>query len=138
MATFNGASMTSGPVKQLHAGLNVAIADYSQTATISAAGQINMLRLPAGAQVTDVALRIDGVPGTGLAIKDSHGNIYMSTATHAGALLRGTAVGGFGNRLTSSAFVYIEQNGVGIAAQAGADSADYKLMVSYLSELDGD
>jgi len=129
--------MTSGSVKAIHAGLNVKISTYSQTATVAAAGQINMCRLPAGAEVVNVKLLVQGVPGTGLAVKDSHGNLYIATATPTTQVWTSADRNGLANRLTSSAYIYIEQNGVQ-AALAGGDSCDYTLITSYLSEKDGD
>lgn len=136
MTDYNANAMTAGAVKELHAGLNVAIESYLQESTVSAVGQINMLRLPGGAEVVDVTLMVDGVPGTGLAVLDSHGNTYISTTTEADVPIRANA-NGLGHRLTSSAYVYIDQNGI-MDAQAGADSAKYRLMVQYLSEKSGD
>lgn len=137
MATYNSSDMTSGPVKAIHAGLNVKRSTYLQDETISAVGQINMTRLPGGARVVDLKLMIDGVPGTGLAVKDSQGNVYVTTSTHAASTLINANGYGLGERLTSSAHIYIEQNGLQ-AAQAGADSANYRLLVSYLAEEEGD
>jgi len=136
MPTFNSTDMTSGPVKSIHAGVNTKLSTFLQESTISAAGQINMMRLPGGAQVVATKLMVDGVPGIGLAVKDSHGNVYMDTATAAGVAMIGTGQG-FGQRLASSAHVYIEQKGVQ-AVQDGADSANYRLIVSYLTELSSD
>ena len=136
MATVNASDMTSGSVKSIHAGVNVKISSHLQEATVSAAGQINMMRLPGGAQVVDVKLMVDGVPGMGLSVKDNHSNTYMDTATAAGVVMVGGGQG-FGKRLTSSAHIYIGQTGFQ-AAQSGADSANYRLVVSYISELSSD
>jgi hypothetical protein len=132
----NSTAMTSGVVKQLHAGLNVVFVNYLQTATVSASTAIAMCPLPPGAEVYDAYLMVDGVPGAGIAVKDSQGNVYLNTVTAAGVAMVGSGQG-FGKRLTSSAFVYIELAGFQ-AAQAGADSAKYRLCVAYLSQRDGD
>ncbi len=137
MATYTASGMTSGAVKQNHLGVNVKIQTYLQEATISAVGQINMHRLPAGAEVIGGKLLVQGVPGTGLAVKDSHGNVYVSTATPTTQVPTEFNFGGIANRLTSSAYMYIEQNRL-IAAQAGADSCTYTLITEYLAEADGD
>ncbi len=137
MATYNSNGMTSGAVKQIHAGLNVKIETYLQEATISAVGQINMHRLPKGAEVVGGKLLVQGVAGTGLAVKDNEGNTYLSTSTPTTQVPVEFNFGGLGTRITGSAHMYIEQNGL-IAAQAGADSCTYTLITEYLSEKDGD
>lgn len=137
MATYNSSGMTSGNVLQLDKGINAVRKTYLQAATISAVGQINMVRLPAGAQVVGGKLLVQGVPGTGLAVKDSHGNVYLGTSTPTSQVAMPFTGPSLMNRLTSSAHLYIEQNGL-IAAQAGADSCTYTLITEYLSVMDGD
>lgn len=139
MATYNAADMTSGAAVQEHpTAINVAIpASYTQSATISAVGQINICKVPKGAQVVGGYLKIAGVPGTGLAVKDNEGNYYLATSTPTAQLNTAFNGSGLGTRITGSAHIAIEQNGL-IAAQAGADSCTYSLIVEYLTRKDGD
>lgn len=139
MATFNAADMTSGAAVQAHpTAINVAIpATYTQSETISAVGQINMVKIPAGAQVVGGYLKVAGVPGTGLAVKDNEGNYYLTTSTPDAQVNTVFNGSGLGTRITGSAHIAIEQNGL-IAAQAGADSCTYSLIVNYLARKDGD
>lgn len=137
MATYNGANITSGAVKAIHAGVNAAVGSVSPGATVASGDQLNVLRLPPGAEVIDVKVKVTGVVPGAISVHDSEGNEYASTATPAaGVYVQGTG-SGYGTRLTGSANLFVRPSNLS-GALAGNESAVYSVVVEYLSEQDGD
>ena len=142
MATFASADCTSVPAKAIHAGVNVRVASYTLNETASGSTNINMIALPGGSRVVDVCLGIGNnavgivaAPGD-VRVQDSQGNVYISSASANKTvhLFNPGTYDAFGKRVTSSCNMQIVIN----AVATGTASSNWRLMVSYIKEEDGD
>lgn len=142
MATFSSADCTAVPAKAIHAGVNVRVATYTLNETASGSTNINMIALPPGARVVNVimgignnAVGIVAAPGD-VRVQDSQGNVYISSASANKTvhLFNPSAYDGFAKRVTSSCNMQIVIN----AVATGTASSNWRLMVEYIKEEDGD
>lgn len=144
MATVNGPDMSSTEaVKALSSGINTRTATAVLNETASGSTNINIMRMPGGAEIVGMELMIsnDIKATTGdalITVVDSLGNTWIQTASASGAIMRfNPTYASMNVRLTSSATLIVAMPG-GHMNGTGTASTNFKLTCHYLTEKDPD
>lgn len=135
-------AMTSGPTKSIHAGVNAVIATRTLT-TMSSSGSttLQLMPIPAGAQMLDVAVHLSNTIGSGgetLSVYTTIGgnktDILIPSSAHT-TTMRTSGTETVGIRHSASAILTLQ---FGEVEGTGTSTVAIRAVATYLAELRGD
>lgn len=136
MATVTSTAVANNVMPQIHAGLNTQTVKYITSTTISAGDVIQMVRIPAGAEVTQVALLTPALGTYHIVVGDGNDDnrFILSATTSATALMLGYPFGASAAILTGIGYEYTANDTIDITigtATTATTTGTFTMTVQY-------